>query len=72
MRQGESTSSGGRKPHLVRLNRNYGYVASFNIGTSYMASMFNYLNGEIIQYNRKPIEKFDILNILIFIKPNLQ
>lgn len=63
VRQGESTSSGGRKPHLVRLNRNYGYVASFNIGTSYMASMFNYLNGEIIQYNRKPIEKFDILNI---------
>ncbi|MDE7039978.1 MAG: ROK family transcriptional regulator [Limosilactobacillus sp.] len=72
VRQGESTSSGGRKPHLVRLNRNYGYVASFNIGTSYMASMFNYLNGEIIQYNRKPIEKFDILNIMQMIKEEIK
>ncbi|MBB1079983.1 ROK family transcriptional regulator [Limosilactobacillus sp. STM2_1] len=71
VRQGDSTSNGGRKPHLVRLNYNYGFVASFNIGTSYMAAMFNYLNGEIIQYNRAPIEKFDILNIMQMIKEEI-
>ena len=68
VRQGESTSSGGRKPNLICLNQNYGFVASFNIGTSYMASMFNYINGEIIQYSRQPIEHFDILNIMQMIK----
>lgn len=72
VRRGESTSSGGRKPHLVRLNHNYGYVASFNVGTSYMAAMFNYLNGEIIQYNRAPIKQFDILNIMQMIKEEIQ
>lgn len=72
VRQGESTSSGGRKPHLVCLSHNYGFVASFNIGTSYMASMFNYTNGEIIQYNRQPIEQFDILNIMQMIKKEIK
>lgn len=72
IRQGESTSSGGRKPHLVSLNHNYGYVASFNIGTTYMAAMFNYLNGEIIQYSREPIEKFDILSIMQMIKKEIK
>lgn len=72
VRQGESTSNGGRKPHLVRLNHNYGFVASFSIGPSYMASMFNYTNGEIIQYNRQPIEQFDILNIMQMIKKEIK
>ncbi|MFQ9705593.1 MAG: ROK family protein [Limosilactobacillus pontis] len=72
VRQGESTSSGGRKPNLICLNQNYGFVASFNIGTSYMASMFNYINGEIIQYSRQPIEHFDILNIMQMIKNEIK
>lgn len=72
LRQGESTSSGGRKPDMICLNRNYGFVASFNIGTTYMASMFNYVNGEIIQYNRQPIKEFDILNIMQMIETNIK
>lgn len=72
VRQGESTKSGGRKPNLICLNRNYGFVASFNIGTAYMASMFNYINGEIIQYNRQAIKQFDILNIMQMIKSEIK
>lgn len=72
VRQGESTSSGGRKPNLIRLNRNYGFVASFNIETAYMASMFNYINGEIIQYNRQSIQHFDILNIMQMIEKKIK
>lgn len=71
VRQGESTSNGGRKPDLIRINRNYGFVASFNIGTTYMASMFNYVNGEIIQYQREPIEHFNILNIMHMIEQQI-
>lgn len=63
-RQGESTSRGGRKPHLVGINRNYGFVASFDIGATYLAIMFNYINGEIIQYNRRPIKDFNVLKIM--------
>lgn len=76
VRQGESTSNGGRKPQLIRLNRNYGYVVSFdmsfNNGLAYMAAMFNYLNGEIIQYSRENIEKFDILSIMQMMKSKIQ
>jgi predicted NBD/HSP70 family sugar kinase len=72
VRQGESTKSGGRKPNLICLNQNYGFVASFNIGTAYMAAMFNFINGEIIQYNRQPIEQFDILSIMQMIKNEIK
>ena len=37
-----------------------------------MASMFNYINGEIIQYNRQPIKHFDILNIMQMIKDEIK
>lgn len=37
-----------------------------------MASMFNYINGEIIRYNRQPIERFDILTIMQMIKKEIQ
>lgn len=72
VRQGKSTSSGGRKPNLICLNRNYGFVASFSIGTGYMTSMFNYVNGETILYNRQYIEHFDILHIMQIIEKNIQ
>ncbi len=71
VRQGESSSNGGRKPSLIRLNRNYGFVASFNIGTSHLTSMFNYVNGEVIQYDRQVISKFDILSIMQTIKQKI-
>ncbi|MCH3922242.1 ROK family transcriptional regulator [Limosilactobacillus sp.] len=71
IRQGESSSNGGRKPSMIKLNRNYGFVASFNVGTTYLASMFNYTNGEIIQYDRQEIAEFDILNIMQMIKQKI-
>ena len=46
--QGESTNRGGRKPNLVCLNKRYGFVASFEIGTGHLRVMFSYINGEII------------------------
>lgn len=71
VRVGHSTNNGGRRPKLVRLNRNYGFVASFNIGTNHLSSMFNFVTGELIRYNREPIAKFDILSIMQMIKQEL-
>lgn len=71
LRVGSSTNNGGRKPKVVRLDRNYGFVASFNIGTSHLTSMFNFINGELIQYNRETIADFDILSIMQMVKQAL-
>lgn len=71
VRVGHSTNNGGRRPKLVRLNRNYGFVASFNIGTNHLSSMFNFVTGELIRYNKEPIAKFDILSMMQMIKQEL-
>lgn len=68
---GESTKSGGRRPNLIRLNREYGFVASFEIGTSHLRAMFNYLNGEIISFREIDLPKRDILAIMQLISAEL-
>lgn len=70
--RGDSTSSGGRKPDLVKLNKRYGYVASFEIGTAHLRMMFNYLNGEIISYEQVEQEESDLLSIMKVIKERLR
>ena len=72
VRVGHSTNSGGRKPRLVRLNRNYGFVASFNIGATHLTSMFNFVTGELIRYNQEPIADFDILAIMQMINREIK
>lgn len=71
VRVGKSTNNGGRRPKMVRLNRNYGFVASFNIGTNHLSSMFNFVTGELIRFNREPIANFDILSIMQMIKQEI-
>ena len=70
--QGESTNRGGRKPNLVCLNKRYGFVASFEIGTGHLRVMFSYINGEIISYEQIALEKRDMLLIMQTIKEVLQ
>jgi len=45
---GESTTSGGRRPILLELNKNAGFALSFDIGHNYIATMLHFLNGEIM------------------------
>jgi predicted NBD/HSP70 family sugar kinase len=45
---GDSTTSGGRRPIMLELNKHAGVSLSFDIGYNYIASMLNYLDGEII------------------------
>lgn len=69
--QGESTNRGGRKPSLVCLNKRYGFVASFEVGTEHLRVMFNYLNGEIISYEQIALSSNDMLIIMQTIKDQL-
>lgn len=71
VRVGHSTNNGGRRPQMIRLDRNYGFVVSFNIGANHLSSMFNFVNGELIRYNRQPIKDSDILSIMQMIKQEI-
>ncbi|GFH42065.1 ROK family transcriptional regulator [Lactococcus hodotermopsidis] len=45
---GESSNLGGRKPNVIRFNRNYGYVLAFDMGVRHLRYTVNRLSGEII------------------------
>ncbi|MBY0099332.1 ROK family transcriptional regulator [Mesobacillus maritimus] len=45
---GDSTTSGGRRPIMLELNKHAGVSLSFDIGYNYIATMLTYLDGEII------------------------
>lgn len=65
VRRGESTSNGGRKPRLICLNPDYGYVACFNLDTtSYIETIFTAVNGEVIHYQREKVNRSGIQEII--------
>lgn len=65
---GNGSSSGGRKPILLQLNKQAGVSLGIDLGYDYVASMLTYLNGEIVKESRTT----DILvtkeNVLAIIK----
>ncbi|KRL53689.1 ROK family protein [Furfurilactobacillus rossiae] len=62
--QGESTSSGGRKPIFTQVNAHWGYTVSFEIGYRHLHMMTNYLNGDIISFRNFDIVGMDIHQII--------
>lgn len=48
---GSASTSGGRKPILLRINKKSGISISFDIRFDKISYMINYLNGEIIEVN---------------------
>lgn len=65
---GSSTNNGGRRPDLIRLKREYGYVISFEIGTYHTRAMANYLNGEVLDFAEFDTPRLDVLIMLQLIK----
>ena len=61
---GQSTNVGGRKPVLVKINEQYGYTISFDLGFRHLHVMGNYLNGEVFYYQRIELGSRDIQKIL--------
>ncbi|WP_367342398.1 ROK family protein [Limosilactobacillus sp.] len=69
--QGESTSSGGRRPKLVRINKKYGLIASFDFGYNHLHMMVNYLDGEINYFKQERITSNQLADILPMIDREL-
>lgn len=61
---GQSTNVGGRKPVLVKINEQYGYTISFDLGFRHLHVMGNYLSGEVFYYQRIELDSRDIQKIL--------
>lgn len=69
--QGESTSSGGRRPKLVQINKKYGLIASFDFGYNHLHMMVNYLNGDINYFKEERITSNQLADILPLIDRQL-
>lgn len=65
--EGKSTSSGGRRPTLLTLNKRYGYFITIDLGPSEIKVMSIYLDGTIQRFTEIKNRDEDINKIL----PNL-
>lgn len=64
---GESTDTGGRKPILLKINKEAGISVSFDVRFDQISYMMNFLNGEVI--NTESIEmNINSTNIISIIK----
>ncbi|GAF41173.1 xylose-responsive transcription regulator, ROK family [Agrilactobacillus composti DSM 18527 = JCM 14202] len=61
---GSSTSAGGRKPMLVKINGRYGYTISFDLGFRHLHVIANYLDGRIIFQGRIQLQQHDLQEVL--------
>ncbi|WP_283583008.1 ROK family protein [Limosilactobacillus difficilis] len=69
--QGESTSSGGRRPKLIQINKKYGLIASFDFGYDHLHMMVNYLDGEINYFKQERIHSNQLADILPIVEQQL-
>lgn len=60
---GRSSTSGGRRPILLKINKKSGISISFDIRFDKISYMVNYLNGDIIEINSKE-KNIDQKNII--------
>lgn len=52
---GKSTTSGGRKPILLQLNKNAGLTLTIDLGYDYVSYLVTYLNGEVLKKETRSI-----------------
>lgn len=65
--QGDSSSRGGRKPTMLKLNADYGYVLSFDLGFNYIDVMMNQIDGLILKFEHHRVGEIDIDERITFI-----
>ena len=46
--EGTVSKAGGRKPKLIRFNRHYGYIVSFDLGRNHLRYLVARITGEVI------------------------
>ncbi|MFD1465913.1 ROK family protein [Lapidilactobacillus mulanensis] len=65
--QGDSSTRGGRKPTMLQLNANFGYVLSFDLGFNYIDVMMNSVDGLIKSFEHHRVGELSIDDRLAFI-----
>ncbi|KRM11956.1 ROK family protein [Lapidilactobacillus concavus DSM 17758] len=65
--QGDSSSRGGRKPTMLKLNADYGYVLSFDLGFNYIDVMMNQIDGLILKFEHHRVGEINIDERITFI-----
>lgn len=68
---GDSTKNGGRRPHIITLNKKFGWVACFEIGNDHVSVLRSYLNGEIIECSEKQGHIENVNQLLAAIKQEI-
>lgn len=68
---GNSTRSGGRKPILLAINKDYGYTISMDVGYNQLDVMYNFFDGQIMKNDSFPIKEKTMSEVMDLIKKNL-
>lgn len=50
--QGAASNVGGRKPTMVKINQNYGYTVTFDLGYRHLHATANFVDTQLINYQR--------------------
>ncbi|MCG7339157.1 ROK family transcriptional regulator [Staphylococcus sp. ACRSN] len=66
--QGDSTKSGGRKPILLEVNKDFGYTISIDIAYYSLEILYSYFDGETMKHQSIPLKSNKMSDILEMIK----
>lgn len=69
---GDSTKNGGRRPHIITLNKKFGWVACFEIGNDHLSVLRSYLSGEIIECSENQAHIENVNQLLTVIKEEIE
>ena len=62
--EGVTTETGGRKAKMIRFNRKYGYVMSFDMGRHHLRMALVRLSGEVIFQSSDSVKDMSVLEVL--------
>jgi hypothetical protein len=75
---GESDSTGGRKPILLCINKNFGNILGVKVGVGYLYIMITNLNGDVLSKSRldygeeaDPVKITNIIKIMLMSKTKI-
>ncbi|MDE3750836.1 ROK family protein [Pediococcus pentosaceus] len=57
---GKSTQQGGRKPELLQINSNYGYVSCIELGYQELSMLFMSISGQVLDSKKMTLKDNDI------------
>ncbi|CUS27055.1 transcriptional regulator sugar kinase, xylose operon regulator [Paucilactobacillus oligofermentans DSM 15707 = LMG 22743] len=69
--EGQSTTSGGRRPELVQLNAKFGFVANFSVTDDQIETMANKFDGRTLEYTVNKVNATTLEELFENISDNL-